>query len=310
MRDTPRVYRIEDEEGKRHQAYRIVASMGEPGEYWGVQGMTWRDPPILANPDRIRRENGRELLLFYDGSKLRMVGWKTPRARVLGVEHARPQDLEFAPDRDGSVAAATELVEGATPQDSAGPTGNTPVNGAPSARLNARPRKLRRRRRPSRRAAQSERSVLAQRPQHLRHERRGLVPELPLRNPLVRRLPRGGGRAQRRHVLHRPALLVPVALVQLREALGRGAAQQGGRGDLGHQPAPDEPRAVAVRALGQAVAAGRGDALCPPADGRRRARGGRSEGAVARRPVDLRERAARRGALRRPLQGQGDLPAS
>ncbi len=80
VRDTPRVYRIEDEDGKRHQAYRIVAAMGEPGEYWGVQGMTWRDPPILANPDRIRKEKGRELLLFYDGSKLRMVGWKTPRA--------------------------------------------------------------------------------------------------------------------------------------------------------------------------------------------------------------------------------------
>jgi polyisoprenyl-teichoic acid--peptidoglycan teichoic acid transferase len=79
VRDTPRVYRLEDEDGQRQQAYRIVAYMGEPGEYWGVQGMTWRDPPILANPDRIRREKGRELLLFYDGSKLRMVGWKTPR---------------------------------------------------------------------------------------------------------------------------------------------------------------------------------------------------------------------------------------
>jgi len=80
VRDTPRVYKIEDEDGKRHQAYRIVAAMGEPGEYWGVQGSTWRDPPILANPDRIRKQSGRELLLFYDGSKLRMVGWKTPRA--------------------------------------------------------------------------------------------------------------------------------------------------------------------------------------------------------------------------------------
>ena len=58
VRDTPRVYKIEDEDGKRHQAYRIVAAMGEPGEYWGVQGMTWRDPPILANPDRIRKREG------------------------------------------------------------------------------------------------------------------------------------------------------------------------------------------------------------------------------------------------------------
>jgi LCP family protein required for cell wall assembly len=77
---TPRIYSLRDEDGQLHRAYRIVSSVGEPGEYWGVQGMTWRDPPILANPDRIRKQGGRELLLFYDGSKLRMVGWKTPRA--------------------------------------------------------------------------------------------------------------------------------------------------------------------------------------------------------------------------------------
>jgi hypothetical protein len=78
--DTPRIYRISDEDGQRHQAYRIVISAGAPGEYYGVQGLTWRDPPILAEPDRIRRQNGRELLLFYDGSRLRMIGWRTPRA--------------------------------------------------------------------------------------------------------------------------------------------------------------------------------------------------------------------------------------
>ncbi len=78
---TPRVYKIEDENGKRHNAYRITAAVGEPGEYWGVQGLTWRDPPILASPDRVRKlKNGRTLLLYYDGSKLVRVAWKTPRA--------------------------------------------------------------------------------------------------------------------------------------------------------------------------------------------------------------------------------------
>jgi LCP family protein required for cell wall assembly len=77
---TPRIYWLRDEDNQRHRAYRIVISTGEPGEYYGVQGLTWRDPPILANPDRIRKEKGRELMLFYDGSRLRMVGWRTPRA--------------------------------------------------------------------------------------------------------------------------------------------------------------------------------------------------------------------------------------
>src|SRR5205085_12656750 len=60
--DTPRLYRIKDLDGHKHQAYRIVAALGPPGEYYGVQGMTWKDPPILAEPDRVRIENGRKLL--------------------------------------------------------------------------------------------------------------------------------------------------------------------------------------------------------------------------------------------------------
>ena len=64
-----------------HRAYRIVASVGEPGEYWGVQGMTWRNPPILADPDRIRKAaNGRELLLFYDGVQAAPGRLDAPRA--------------------------------------------------------------------------------------------------------------------------------------------------------------------------------------------------------------------------------------
>ncbi len=42
--------------------------------------MTWKTPPLLDSPDRVRVINGRRLLLFYDGSKLRQVAWKTPRA--------------------------------------------------------------------------------------------------------------------------------------------------------------------------------------------------------------------------------------
>ena len=107
-------------------------------------------------------------------------------------------------------------------------------------------------------------------------------------------------------VLHRPAVLVPVEVVRLREALGGRPQEQGRRRGLGDEPAPDEPRAVALRALQQRRAAGRGDDLRAPADGRRRAGRGRSEGALVGEPVDLREGRQRRGALRRALQGQGD----
>jgi LCP family protein required for cell wall assembly len=78
--DTPRIYKLADESGKNHQAYRLVISAGAPGEYYGVEGTTWKTPPFLADPDRVITQNGRRLMLFYDGSRLRAVGWRTPKA--------------------------------------------------------------------------------------------------------------------------------------------------------------------------------------------------------------------------------------
>jgi polyisoprenyl-teichoic acid--peptidoglycan teichoic acid transferase len=75
-----RIYRIRDELGKLHQAYRLVLFAGATGEYYGVQGMTWRSPPILDSPDSTRVVNGRRLRLYYDGRHLRLVAWRTRRA--------------------------------------------------------------------------------------------------------------------------------------------------------------------------------------------------------------------------------------
>ena len=75
----PRVYTIKDEVGNRRQAYRIWASLGIAGEYYGVQGMQWKDPPILDGPHDERRINGRTYLVYYDGRRVRMVAWKTKR---------------------------------------------------------------------------------------------------------------------------------------------------------------------------------------------------------------------------------------
>lgn len=77
--DSPRIYSLRDERGDVQRGYRISISTGAPGEFYGVQGLTWKDPPLLANPDLIRQHGGRKLMLYYDGSKLRRVAWKTPR---------------------------------------------------------------------------------------------------------------------------------------------------------------------------------------------------------------------------------------
>jgi LCP family protein required for cell wall assembly len=78
--DAPRTYRIKPGgKDKRVGAYRMVIFTGFIGEYYGMQGLRWRDPPILDSPSETRTIRGRKYLLFYNGDRLRLVGWKTKR---------------------------------------------------------------------------------------------------------------------------------------------------------------------------------------------------------------------------------------
>jgi LCP family protein required for cell wall assembly len=88
----PRIYTIRDEKGKKHEAYRLVVSKGLVGEYYGVQGMTWKDPPILDDPDEVRTSGSRKLQLYYDGRRLRLVAWKTRKA-VYWISNTLSQSL-------------------------------------------------------------------------------------------------------------------------------------------------------------------------------------------------------------------------
>ena len=78
--DAPRTYTIDAPGGKRYRAYKMVISTGYIGEYYGVMGTSWPDPPILDSPSETRSIGGRQLELFYNGSSLRVVGWKTRNA--------------------------------------------------------------------------------------------------------------------------------------------------------------------------------------------------------------------------------------
>ena len=118
--DTPRVYSLRDEKGKLRRAYRIVIATGAPGEYYGVQGMTWRNPPGFEQPDRVREVNGRKLLLYYDGSRLRQIGWRTPRGFYYVTNTLNRRLSNAADARHRLVIAATEPVG---PRDSRRPLG-------------------------------------------------------------------------------------------------------------------------------------------------------------------------------------------
>jgi LCP family protein required for cell wall assembly len=77
---SPRLYVIPDRGGKRHRAYRLVVTEDETqGQYYGIEGTSWRNPPILSGKHRTVRMAGRSYLVFYDGGHIRRVAWRTER---------------------------------------------------------------------------------------------------------------------------------------------------------------------------------------------------------------------------------------
>lgn len=99
----PRTYRIKTPEGKMKAAYRLVVAYDTlQGDYYGIQGTTWREPPILRNPSSDTRTiNGKKLELYYDGRRLRTVAWRTSRAvywvqNTLGERLTNDQMLAIA----------------------------------------------------------------------------------------------------------------------------------------------------------------------------------------------------------------------
>jgi LCP family protein required for cell wall assembly len=80
VRDSPRSYDIYDRNKNKYRAYRIVLSEGENGQYYGVQGTTWKAPPILDNPTDEIRMRKRTFQRYFDGRRIRLIAWKTDRA--------------------------------------------------------------------------------------------------------------------------------------------------------------------------------------------------------------------------------------
>jgi polyisoprenyl-teichoic acid--peptidoglycan teichoic acid transferase len=76
----PRVYKMLGTDGKVYGAYRMVLQTGEVGEYYGLQGTTWMDPPILEGVTETRKIGRRVYELVRDGDRLRLVAWRTRKA--------------------------------------------------------------------------------------------------------------------------------------------------------------------------------------------------------------------------------------
>jgi polyisoprenyl-teichoic acid--peptidoglycan teichoic acid transferase len=76
----PRIYKLRGTDGKRYGAYRMVLQTGRSGEYYGLQGLTWQNPPILEGVTEERKIGKRSYELAYDGDRLRLVAWRTKKA--------------------------------------------------------------------------------------------------------------------------------------------------------------------------------------------------------------------------------------
>jgi LCP family protein required for cell wall assembly len=73
--DQPRVYSIITRDDKHYPAYRMVFSAGFIGQYYGLQGTTWQNPPILDAPHESHTIHGRKFDYYWDGTRLRLVAW-------------------------------------------------------------------------------------------------------------------------------------------------------------------------------------------------------------------------------------------
>ena len=74
------------------------------GQYYGVQGTSWQDPPILASPSGDADVNGKQLLLYTNGSKLQPRRVEDAPRRLLDLEHADRRPHQPAVGRDRGVA--------------------------------------------------------------------------------------------------------------------------------------------------------------------------------------------------------------
>jgi LCP family protein required for cell wall assembly len=76
----PRRYSIKAPTGKRYPAYVLTLEINSAlGEYYTIQGTTWRDPPLLRDPTGTLHVHGRTLHEYENGGKLSVVSFDTSK---------------------------------------------------------------------------------------------------------------------------------------------------------------------------------------------------------------------------------------
>jgi LCP family protein required for cell wall assembly len=89
----PRRYVLRGPNGHRYAAYRLtLVENAIKGQYYGIQGTTWLNPPILAAAHETRKVGNRTFQLYMDGNRIRLIAWERPKA-VYWVSNTLTTDL-------------------------------------------------------------------------------------------------------------------------------------------------------------------------------------------------------------------------
>ncbi len=77
LQENVRAYALRDEQGNVHHAYRVVFAQNPLlGEYYGVEGTDWTNPPIIARPSQTVTLGRRSYAIVDDGSHIKLIAWR------------------------------------------------------------------------------------------------------------------------------------------------------------------------------------------------------------------------------------------
>ncbi len=107
-----RQYDIKDEDDNKQPAYKLVIEYTETDrlpEYYGVQGTTWSDPPILRDSHDTQSIDGRDFDIYYDGDRIRMIAWHDKDGNSYWVSNTLIQTLDNSEMM--AIAASTKEIK-------------------------------------------------------------------------------------------------------------------------------------------------------------------------------------------------------
>ena len=94
-------YTVRDEQGHLHYGYRVDWYLGAPGEYYGIEGLNWSDPPLFASPSATLTIGGRSYMFVDDPPHVHDIGWRVGStlywvSNTLNESLTNPQMLAIA----------------------------------------------------------------------------------------------------------------------------------------------------------------------------------------------------------------------